>query len=94
MVVSLKNTEGIDCTPAKEISPSMVAVSHIGNQRMSYQELKNRKKDPATWSHAISPPFGGSSYPAADIATILSTDGATKALGAAGSFRTWGTLSA
>lgn len=78
----------------KDASPSMIAASHLGSQRMSYQELKNRKKDPATWSHATSPPFGGSSYPAADTATTPATDGATYAVDAAGSFGTAGSLSA
>lgn len=76
MVVCLENTKGVHCTPTKDVSPQMIATSHFSIERKSYQELKNRKKDPATWSHATNPSSGGSSYPVAGIATIPSADGA------------------
>lgn len=94
MVVCMENAKSIDCTPVKDVRSQMIPVSQISTQKKSYQELNNRKKDPATYSHATSPQFGGSSYPVAGIATGPSTGGATYTAGAADPFLTVGTLPA
>lgn len=76
MIVCQNIAKDTDCSLAKDESSQMIAASHLSTRMNSYKNLKNRKKDQTTWNHVTSPPFRGSSYPAAGVATIPSTGGA------------------